>query len=100
PDRAAERDQVVGQRPPLRPGAAMHDPRMAIVRVVGGEQTSVVPLADELLGKGLDVPPHPTRIRIRVRRDQSYAHCRILAERPTGFRKPALWRGPAATGHS
>jgi len=37
-----------------------------------------VTLADEFIRKSFDMPPHPARICVRVRRDESYAHPGIL----------------------
>jgi chlorite dismutase len=52
----------------------------AVVGVAWGKQTHVVPLCQELLGKGLHVLPDSAWVRVRVGRDERYAHRLILAQ--------------------
>ena len=73
-DRPTQRDEPRRHGTGLRPGAAMGDPGKAIVRVVGGEQSNVVPAAEQFSPQRLDVPAYPARIRKRIRGDQRYAH--------------------------
>ena len=49
-------------------------PRQAVVGVVGRQQPDVVSGREELLGERLHVAPDTTRVRVRVGRDQGYAH--------------------------
>ena len=65
--------------------AAVAYAREAIIRVVRGEQTYVVPLAEQLVGQSFDVTPHPARIRIRVGRNERYAHPARLDHPPAVF---------------
>ena len=65
-DRPAQRDEPRRHGTGLRPGA--------IIRVVGGEQSNVVPAAEQFSPQRLDVPAYPARIRKRIRGDQRYAH--------------------------
>ena len=58
---------MIGHGPPLRPGAAVGEPRMAVVGVVRGKQANVVPLADQLVREGFDMPFDAAGIRVRVR---------------------------------
>jgi hypothetical protein len=87
-DRAAERDHVVRQRARLRRRAAVQCRREAVVGVVRGQHADVVPLGEEALCQGLDVPSDAAGVGPRVRRDQGYAHTReILAWNAEGSRE-------------
>jgi hypothetical protein len=54
--------------------SAVEQPGEAVVRVMGRKYAHVVPLIEELLGQGFDVPTHSPRIRRRIRGDQCDAH--------------------------
>ncbi len=69
----------------IRPRAAVAYAGVAIIRVVWGKQTHVVPLTEQLMGQSFDVTPHPARIRIRVGRNERYAHPARLDDRPAVF---------------
>src|SRR3954452_18794415 len=77
---------MIGRGPPLRTGAPVSQPGVSVVRVIWGHESHIVALSDELIRKGLDMTTDPTRIRVRVRRDQSYAHQGILTESPDRVR--------------
>ena len=66
-DRAAERDQIVGQLAPLGPRALVTDPREAVIGINRCEQPHVVALVDKLGGKRLDVPSDAPGIRVGIR---------------------------------
>jgi chlorite dismutase len=54
----------------------------AVVGVAGGKQSHVVALLEELLRQGFNVPSDSARIRVRVGRNERYAHQSIVAEVP------------------
>jgi chlorite dismutase len=58
----------------------MEHTSQAIVGIARGEEANVVALPEELFGKGLYVPPDSAWIRVRVGRDERYAHRAILAD--------------------
>ena len=73
-DRAAERDQVVGQLA-AAPAAARCSTRLSRSgRIEGSEHADVVAAAEELLGKRLDVPVHAALVGPGIWRDESDAH--------------------------
>lgn len=55
---------------------------MAVVGVVRGKQANVVPLTDQLVRESFNVAADTARIRVRVRRYESYAHPLMLTETP------------------
>jgi chlorite dismutase len=65
---------VVGQGAPFRRSAAMHYTRQTVVGVVGGKNADLVALGRELNGQSLDMSPDSAWVRVRVRRNQRYAH--------------------------
>ena len=58
----------------------MHDTSQAVVGVIGREEANVVPHGQELLGQRLGMAPDTPWIRVRVRRDEPYAHAAILTQ--------------------
>ena len=82
PERAAERDQVVGHGPLFRGRAAVKHTCQAVVGVVRGEEARLVALGRQLLGQSLDMTPDSTWIRVRVGRYQRYTHSGIVAAAP------------------
>ena len=74
PGRAAERDDVLGQRALLRAGTAMQPLAAAVRGVEGRQDADMMPLGEQLLGQSLDVPRHAPRVRPRIGGDQGDAH--------------------------
>lgn len=76
---------MIRRRARIGARAAMAYARVAIIRVVWGKQTHVMPLTEQLMGQSFDVTPHPARIRVRVGRNERYAHPARLDDRPAVF---------------
>jgi 3-hydroxyisobutyrate dehydrogenase len=61
-----------------------HAPK-PIVGVDRRQYPNVVPSAQKLLCEGLDVSKHASRVRVGIGRNQSYAHCFIVAKAVAGL---------------
>ena len=73
-DRPPHRYEIVGRIERLGARAAMKRGGEPVRWVVRGQHSNVMPLLDEALGKGLDVPRHAPRIGPRVGGQQRDAH--------------------------
>ncbi len=73
PDRATERDQVIGQLARLR-RRSVQRPAEPVGRIDGGEHADVVATSEELLGERLDVPVHAALVAPGIWRDKGYSH--------------------------
>src|SRR4051794_15398250 len=89
PDRPADVHQVVGAFAILRRGT-VERLREAIGWIEGRENTHVVPTAEKLLRKRLDVAVHASLIRPGIWRNECDAHCRTgyLPGRPPPWALP------------
>ena len=73
--RAAQRYEVIGQGPGIRP-TTVDQAGKTVIRVVGRKNAHVVPFSQELLGESLDVSPHSPRISSGIGGYQCNAHPR------------------------
>jgi len=65
---------MVEQGPLLGGSTPMHRTRQSVVRVVGGEEKSLVSLGYQLRCESLGMPADTAWIRVRVRGDNPNAH--------------------------
>ena len=73
-DRAAQRDEVLGQRALRRARSTVQAQRETVVRIDRRQDADLVPGGEVLLGERLDVARHSPWVRPRIRRHQRDPH--------------------------